>query len=78
MPAKPGIHSYNLERRARLGGHAVETHKNRGLVWIRRLFSVTRTCRTRLLRLHCRGRIHLPGLRQLRGPSTSKSRRQRH
>jgi sortase A len=39
MPAKPGIHSYNLERRARPGGHPVETHKkNRGLAWIRGLF----------------------------------------
>src|ERR1700689_1031175 len=38
IPAKPGIHSYNLERRVRPGGPAKESHKNRGLVWIRRLF----------------------------------------
>jgi len=38
VPTKPGIHSYNLERRVRPGGPASESHKNRGLVWIRRLF----------------------------------------
>jgi sortase A len=37
-PAKPGIHSYNLERRVRPGGPVSQGHRNRGLVWVRRLF----------------------------------------
>jgi sortase A len=37
VPTKPGIHSYNLERRLRPGGREAGHRQNRGLVWMRRL-----------------------------------------
>ena len=37
VPAKPGLHSYNLERRQRLSADRAEAQKNRGLIWMRRL-----------------------------------------
>jgi sortase A len=37
VPTKPGLHSYNLDRRQGLSGERREAHKNRGLIWMRRL-----------------------------------------